>query len=302
MGSWSVRLTTDKNEIVAFLQRDLVLAAYAIGDLEPEHFSFCTWYVAEAGNQLDALTLLYQRLDPPVMLTIGEAPGIATIFDEVALPEHVYMAAQTAHLPVFEWYYDFSDDRIRPMLRMDLAPMAFRMTCDLPANITLRRLSSADVPAIQALFAAGGPYTPDAFSSPQVEEGVFFGLESQALTQIEPGPLIAVAGTHLVASTMSIAAVGNIYTHPAHRGRGYGQLVTSAVTAELLKRNLQVVLNVDEDNIAAVQLYEKLGYRVHCAFFEGVGRRRTADDRRQSEASISRPPSTINKPVKTNTN
>ena len=48
MGSWSVSLTTDKDQIEAFLRRDPVYAAYAIGDLEPEHAPFCTWRLAEA--------------------------------------------------------------------------------------------------------------------------------------------------------------------------------------------------------------------------------------------------------------
>ena len=277
MGSWSVHLTTGKDKIEAFLRRDPVYAAYAIGDLEPEHFSFCTWYLAEAGEQASALALLYRRLDPPVLLTMGEAQGIAAIFDEVALPQHVYMVAQGAHLQVFEAHYDFSGDRIRPMLRMDLAPKAFQAACKLPVSASLRRLSSTDVPAIEALYAAGGSFAPDAFSPPQVAEGVFFGLESQSLAKIECDTLIAVAGTHLVAPTMGVAAVGNVYTHPAHRGKGYGQLVTSAVTEELLNRDLLVVLNVDEGNTAAVRLYEKLGYRVYCPFVEGVGRRRTAN-------------------------
>ena len=283
MGSWSVHLTTNKDQIQAFLRRDPVYAAYAIGDLEPEHFPFCTWYLAEASKQPSALALLYRRLEPPVLLTMGETTGIAAIFDEVALPQHVYMAALGAHLQVFEAHYDFSGDRIRPMLRMNLAPEACQTVCKLPANATPRRLSSADVPAIEALYAAGGPFAPDAFSPSQVAEGTFFGLEGQALGHMKRGPLIAVAGTHLVAPTMGVAAVGNIYTHPAQRGKGYGQLVTSAVTEDLLKRNLLVVLNVDESNTAAVHLYEKLGYRVHCPFVEGGGRRRTADGGQRSE-------------------
>ena len=71
------------------------------------------------------------------------------------------------------------------------------------------------MPAIEALYAAGGPFAPDAFSPAQVVEGVFFGLEIPALDQMRRGTLIAVAGTHLVAPTWGVAAVGNIYTHPA---------------------------------------------------------------------------------------
>ena len=268
MGSWSVSLTTDKDQIEAFLRRDPVYAAYAIGDLEPEHAPFCTWRLAEVDGHIRALALEYRRIEPPVLLTIGEAEGIEAIFDKAALPDRCTMVAQAEHLPVFQAHYDVSGDQIYRMVRMKLAPEAFRSRGSLPVNATLRRLDSADVPAIEALYAAGGSFAPDAFSPAQVVEGLFFGLESEALAQMRRGPLIAVAGTHLVAPTMGVAAVGNIYAHPVHRGKGYGQLVTSAVTEELLNRNLLVVLNVDEANPAAVHLYEKLGFRLHCPFVE----------------------------------
>jgi predicted GNAT family acetyltransferase len=80
-----------------------------------------------------------------------------------------------------------------------------------------------------------------------------------------------VAGTHLVAPAWGVAAVGNVYVHPHWRGRGYGALVSSAVTAELLQRGLLVVLNVDQDNPAAIHLYRQLGYRADCPFVEGIG-------------------------------
>ena len=75
----------------------------------------------------------------------------------------------------------------------------------------------------------------------------------------ETPPLRAVAGTHLVAPAWGVAAVGNVYVHPAWRGRGYGALVSSAVTADLLQRGLLVVLNVDQDNPAAIQLVSTTG-------------------------------------------
>jgi predicted GNAT family acetyltransferase len=80
-----------------------------------------------------------------------------------------------------------------------------------------------------------------------------------------------VAGTHLVAQDWGVAAVGNIYVHPDWRGRGYGALVSSAVTAELLQRGLLVVLNVDQNNPVAINLYRQLGFAVHCPFVEGIG-------------------------------
>jgi ribosomal protein S18 acetylase RimI-like enzyme len=287
---YTVHLTTDKNELHAFLQRDPIWAAYAIGDLEPAYFNWCSWYVAEdTDSRLAGMVLLYRRLDPPILLSVGETAAIAAIFQQVALPERVYVSALVDHLPLLLARYDFSSDRVRQMLRMAVTAKTFRPAAEgrgehggrgNPAP-TLRRLDSADVPAIEALIALGGPFAPDAFMPDQVGEGVFIGLEPTALLGSsdrggETPPLRAVAGTHLVAPTWGVAALGNVYVHPAWRGHGYGALVSSAVTAHLLQRGLLVVLNVDQDNLAAIHLYRQLGYGVHSPFVEGIGQARNA--------------------------
>ncbi|HSN77716.1 MAG TPA: GNAT family N-acetyltransferase [Anaerolineae bacterium] len=283
---YTVRLTTDKRELHAFLQRDPIWAAYAIGDLEPMHFVWCAWHVAEdTDGRLAGLVLLYRRLDPPILLTVGETAAIAAIVEQIALPERVYISAREEHLPLLLERHDFSADRVRPMLRMAVTAQTFRPAVagrgehggrGNPAP-TLRRLDSADVPAIEALIALGGPFAPDAFMPNQVDEGVFIGLEHTALLGGsdrggETPPLQAVAGTHLVAPTWGVAALGNVYVDPAWRGHGYGTLVSSAVTSDLLQRGLLVVLNVDQDNPAAIHLYRQLGYRMHCPFVEGIGK------------------------------
>ena len=281
---YTVRLTTDKRELHAFLQRDPIWAAYAIGDLEPVHFAWCTWHTAEdAAGRLAGLALVYRRLDPPVLVTLGEPAAVAAILQQMALPEHVYVSAREEDLPLLLARYDFSADRVRPMLRMAVTPETFRPATGQDA-LGLRRLDAADVQAIKALIALGGPFAPDAFTPSQVAEGVFFGIPGPGLAVLprtaspgsDPSPLLAVAGTHLVAPAWGVAALGNVYVHPAWRGRGFGALVSSAVTAELLQRGLLVVLNVDQDNPAAINLYRQLGFAIHCPFVEGIGQARNA--------------------------
>jgi predicted GNAT family acetyltransferase len=64
--------------------------------------------------------------------------------------------------------------------------------------------------------------------------------------------------------------VGNVFTHPDHRGRGYGTATTGAVVAELLQRGIRdVVINVDQENVVAVRIYERLGFERYCPFLEG---------------------------------
>ena len=86
--------------------------------------------------------------------------------------------------------------------------------------------------------------------------------------------LVAIAGTHVVSSSSAIAVVGNVYTHPAHRGQHLAQATTRAVTAQLLRFCRDVVLSVDPDNAAAVRAYQRLGYREVARLIEGAALRR----------------------------
>ncbi|MEZ4767615.1 MAG: GNAT family N-acetyltransferase [Caldilineales bacterium] len=262
-----VSLTTDKREIYAFLQRDPVYAAYAIGDLEPEMFADCTWFLAGRGASASALALVYRGLEPTVLLTMGDPDAVADVLSAIRLPDQAYMVAQCRHRRVFERFYDFSGDRVRPMVRMTVSSDAFRPSQSRLKEGRLRRLEPDDMPAIEMLYGHGGPHTPDAFHPRQMHDGAFFGVFAP-----ESDDLLAVAGTHLIAPNWGVGAVGNIYTHPAWRRRGLASLLTSAVTAELLQRGLLVVLNVDQANAAAIRIYESLGYRTHCPYIEGIGK------------------------------
>jgi ribosomal protein S18 acetylase RimI-like enzyme len=104
---------------------------------------------------------------------------------------------------------------------------------------------------------------PDFFYPSMLTDGVFFGV-------YEGDALVAAAGTHLVSREEDAAAIGNIYTRRDRRGRGLGRIVTSAVV-EALTGITTVGLNVRADNLAAIRLYESLGFVRHCRFYEALG-------------------------------
>lgn len=256
---WHVRELEDKAKILACLQTDRLYAAYAIGDLEPWFFWQCRWWLAEADGRW-ALILLFGGLQPPALVCLGVPEGVAAALDYAPLPDTVYLTARPEHWPQVEARY-----RLRfvyPMFRMALDRGSFRPTETGAAF----RLHMGDLERLQALYACGGGEAADAFAPYQLEQGVFYGLTVGGL-------LVSAAGTHLVAPHYGLAAVGNVFTHPAHRRQGYATACMGAVTAALLAQGLDVVLNVAQVNEPAVRLYEKLGYRVHCRFLEGVGER-----------------------------
>jgi len=62
--------------------------------------------------------------------------------------------------------------------------------------------------------------------------------------------------------------VGNVFTHPRHRGRGLATITTSAVTQALLEHCDLAALTVEVSNAPALAVYAKLGYRQQCTLYE----------------------------------
>lgn len=252
-----------RRQALAILNQDRIWAAYAIADLQPAYAADCVWALRD-GAEGSAAALLYYGLPTPVLFTCGAEAALAAALAAWAaagqLPPRVDLAVREEHEAVVGRWFDGAAGR-KPMLRMWLADSG-RV---LAASGGVRRLAAADAPGIQALYAHGGPFTPDAFMPEQVAQGVFFGVEDDA------GALVAVGGTHLWDAGERIAAIGNMYTHPAHRGRGLAALVLAAIVRTLLGAGVAtIVLNVNQHNPAAQRLYTRFGFVTHCPFIEGV--------------------------------
>jgi ribosomal protein S18 acetylase RimI-like enzyme len=256
---WQVRLLDDPTEILAFLKRNRLYAAYAIGDLEPEMSQHTHWYVAEAAGQARSLALHFTAMDPDVLFLMGETPGLAIILGSALRPGRVYASAMPEHLSALRSYYRLGQPT--RVIRMALDINAFR-----PVSGKVRRLSPAFTRQLERLYSMG---EGDAFSAYQVAQGVFYGVTDK-------DRLVATAGTHILSETYGVAAVGNVFTHPEHRRQGLGTLCTNAVVQELLARRIRtIVLNVYEGNETALRLYQRMGFREHCRYIEVLAERRT---------------------------
>jgi ribosomal protein S18 acetylase RimI-like enzyme len=243
---------------MACLEQDRWYAAYAIGDMEPGFYEQCRWLGAEIAGELRSLALLFEGLDPPALFLMGEPLGLTMILGAALRPELVWFTCREAHLAALQTHYQTGD--LEHMLRMTLLPADFRSV----SVIDVERLGPGYAGELSRMYASA---QGNAFSPYQLARGVFYGVKQR-------GQLVSAAGTHIVARTMGLAAVGNVFTYPEHRGRGYATRCTSAVCLDLLEMGLDVVLNVAHDNADAVHIYEKLGFKVHCPFVEGVAVRR----------------------------
>jgi predicted GNAT family acetyltransferase len=91
----------------------------------------------------------------------------------------------------------------------------------------------------------------------------------------DAGGLLSVAGVHVYSRRYRVAALGNIATHPAHRGKGYGTRVTGRLCRTLLDEVEHIGLNVKTDNEPALRCYRRLGLEVVARYAEFDFERRT---------------------------
>jgi hypothetical protein len=193
----------DKSRILAFLEADRLYAAYAVGDLEPELFVRCKRFGAKQDGRLLALVLHYTGLGFPVVFLMGDGGGLRAIFEDALYIEEAYFTCRGEHLGVMQDFYNWAPI---PTWRMALGADRFR-----PIDGDCAPLTPDHTRQLAALYAHG---ERNAFDLKQVLGGAFYGV-------FEDGQLVAAAGTHLISPTYGVAAVGNVFTHPDFRGRGY---------------------------------------------------------------------------------
>jgi len=94
---------------------------------------------------------------------------------------------------------------------------------------------------------------PGPFGSRTHELGTYLGIRSE-------GKLVAMAGERL--KIPGYTEVSAVCTHPEHTGKGHAQVLMMELMRRIRSRGETPFLHVREDNLRAVQIYERLGFRV----------------------------------------
>ncbi len=76
---------------------------------------------------------------------------------------------------------------------------------------------------------------------------------------LEGGELLSIACAYL--RMPEIWIVGDVFTVPEARGRGYAKITTSAVTRDALCSGAMAMLHVNSTNSPAIKVYRALGFR-----------------------------------------
>lgn len=260
--TFQLRPLEDRNRLREFFYQDRPLSAYALGDLEDDMWEISTFTGAFDRDTLVGVSLVWRGSATPVFIVIAPPEAADALMSDSRVPDEIFYMMPGNLLGVLENHFDILT--LRRIWRMVVKPADF---VDGPSNPGLRRLTSEDASKVRALFS-DEPMRADRISPELIEQGTFYGVE-------EDGEIIALAGTHIYAENEGVGVVGYVYTAPEARGRGLATAATGAVTRELIGRGIDhVVLNVMQDNPAALRSYQKLGFRIHADLVDGTARRK----------------------------
>ncbi|MEZ4269005.1 MAG: GNAT family N-acetyltransferase [Myxococcota bacterium] len=255
----AARIVTERDLLKALLGRDPVTCAYMLGDLDEAFSDFCTWYGVDGVDGLEGVLLVYDALSVPVLISYGQSGAIEAIMAAFwhDLPGRTLVHLQPHHVGAVDQV--FGTEGLVPMLRMGLQARDFRRSeADTSA---VEQLSHRHTGEIIELYT----HYPDNFFEPaQLDSGHYCGIRVD-------DRLVSVAGVHVLSHEASVATLGNIVTHPDFRGRGLSTACTSHLCARLLSEGVgTLALNVKRENRSAVRVYEKLGFRYHSTYLEGL--------------------------------
>jgi predicted GNAT family acetyltransferase len=154
----------------------------------------------------------------------------------------------------------FTSDAVKPPaeFKVILAETGEQMTgtpVDTSANgVEILTLGVNDVPDMIELTALT---KPGPFSTRTHELGAFLGIRVD-------GQLAAMIGERM--KPANYTEITAVCVHPSHRGRGYGQVLLSAISRQIVARGEIPFLHVFTSNHSAIALYRRQGMEIRRRF------------------------------------
>jgi len=113
-------------------------------------------------------------------------------------------------------------------------------------------LEDLDISQVDEMLALVEVTKPGPFFRRTPELGSYLGIR-------EKGQLVAMAGERL--RPLGHTEISAVCTHPEYRGRGYASSLVSTLIQKITKRGEIPFLHVRTENVGAIRVYEKLGFK-----------------------------------------
>ena len=255
--------THDKTRLARHFQKDPVLFAYHLGDLDDAYFSNCQWAADNATwSAIAEAILIYNGGSVPTVMAFGLSDRFETLLDELLdlLPPKFYGHYFLKYRKIFD--RQFVEEPIETNLKMHLTK-EITPPKEPPLGAYLR-FTPDDAERLLAFYSIA--YPDGYFDVNMLPRGFANGI-------VVDGAIVAASGVHCVSTDYRVGVLGNIATHPDWRGKGLASYLTACQAKDLQDKGCTVCLNVAKENSAAVHCYQKLGFEIKHEFDDGMFQR-----------------------------
>jgi len=247
----------DKVRIETFLRLNPELHVYSLGDLDDLFWPATTWYGGQEAGALREIVLVYAGRGLPTVVALSEDPAaVQKLLRKVVprLPDRFYAHLSPGIPQIFKRTHRVASHG--PHRKMSLRNAGQVRAIDCSAAVLLTEPDRDDPVRLYDESYPGNWFDPQMLETRQ-----YFGLRVARR-------LVSVAGVHVYSEQYRVAAIGNVVTHPDHRNRGYGTLVTGRLCQSLLETTDHIGLNVKADNAPARACYTRLGFEIVASYGE----------------------------------
>ena len=255
----------DPQVVEAVARRHPGLHVYVLGDLDEPYWQASSWWVDR--DRPGALCGLVSgpEFELPLFYAVAhpdEVEGVAALVAEVndQLPDEMLAMIDPIVARTIAPGLELVDPVRHEKWVLD-DPR--RMRIGSPGIVSLGDADHDELVALYATEADGGR---SMFTRTMLATGCYLGVR-------RGDELVSVAGVHLFSPARRAAALGNVFTHPAHRGQGLARLVSSALCHRLGPAVDLIGLNVALHNEAARSCYASMGFTVAGTYLDGVLKR-----------------------------
>lgn len=234
----------DREACIRWLARDPIHHLMLLGDLYPPLISVSEIYVATNEGEIVGVGSLFRGFSIPSVIITEDNPtvqiALLTRMSRRFESEWITISTCTSSSVLCQFGKRIYSHTELQMLLHEPIPTPVK-----PARLIQR----GEFDSLNQFYSE---HRVEAWTPLMFEMGPFYGVWRD-------GQLIAAAGVHFV--TPFIAQIGNVFSHPRYRGRGYATAATAGVTNHLRRMGIQIIsLFVVAENAPAIRIYQRQGF------------------------------------------
>lgn len=236
---------TVQTQLFEFMNEDRISHFYAIYDLRHLRDKTQVW-VAFADRTIIGYLM---EFDKRILYMRGKAECAVSLLRKTDLPEPLFNIEQR-HLPAVKKLYKLKE----PADKMTKGPITTFLTMKVTSKTftpiikhNVQKLEKEDAQALGELLSIEPQAALNFF------RGFAFGVSRGK------NKLVSYAASPEMLEDLAI--VRGVFTAPEERNEGCSTSVCSALVRRLLQEGREVMLYVSRDNLSAIKVYRKIGFR-----------------------------------------